>query len=259
MKRKSIETTKSPLKDKPLRNPGQSLDEQIESLVDEKGLNYALVCVLTLMLTALEWIRYLLDQPYTPIAFTILAFLVTPYALYKVITLRKEVQRLKMGRDGERAVGQYLELLRESGCRVFHDIVGEGYNIDHVVVAEQGVFAIETKTYSKPIKGEARIEVADNTIIINGFSNTDISRQVRAEANSLKDILLASTGKEVKVKPVVLFPGWYVDSSKSAKDLWILNPKALPTFIKNSPKIYSKEDMMLFTYHISRHIRTSHP
>lgn len=36
--------------------------------------------------------------------------------------------------EGERAVGQFLEQLREQGFHVFHDVVGTGFNVDHVLV-----------------------------------------------------------------------------------------------------------------------------
>ena len=47
-------------------------------------------------------------------------------------------------------MGQLLENLRADGARVFHDLVGEGLNIDHVVVSPHGIFVLETKTWSKP-------------------------------------------------------------------------------------------------------------
>lgn len=33
------------------------------------------------------------------------------------------------------------------------------------------------------------------------------------------------------LKPVTLFPEWYVVSSQAGSDIWALNPKALSTFI----------------------------
>ena len=59
--------------------------------------------------------------------------------------------------DWERAVGQTLEALRRKGYRVFHDLIGEGFNLDHVIISEHGVFSVETKTYSKPAKGGCKI------------------------------------------------------------------------------------------------------
>jgi len=251
---------KSPLTDKPLRNPGQSLDEQINKLYSEDMTDYAIYSAVVIMLAGLEWWRYYTNPSFSPITYTVIAVIVTMFCLYKLSNLKKKIRLLKLGRDGERAIGQYLEGLRETGCRVFHDIVGNGFNLDHVVISQHGVFVIETKTYSKPQKGEAKITVAGEQILINGSPcKSDVVTQAKAEANWLKGVLRESSGKDIMVKPVVVFPGWYIDNTTTSKSLnvWILNPKALPTYIENAPAVLTKEDMMLLSYHISRYIRTT--
>lgn len=255
MKAKSSNDKKSPLTASPLRNPGQSLDEKIQSLVEDTLSSYGTTLIFVIALTLMEWTRWGLNTPYSPIGFTLVCAVIVPICVVQIIKRKREIKFLKQGRDGERAVGQYLELLRESGCRVFHDIIGDGYNIDHVVVCEHGVFAVETKTYSKPSKGEARIERTESKLVINGATNTNIVIQARAEAISLTNIISESTGRRVNVKPVVLFPGWFVESKSNNDDVWVLNPKALPAFIQNSPKTLSRDEVMLFSYHISRYIR----
>lgn len=61
------------------------------------------------------------------------------------------------------------------------------------------------------------------------------------------------------VRPVVVYPGWFVTSTPAAKssDVWVLNPKALPTFINHGEKILSSEDVSLYAFHLSRYIRSS--
>ena len=54
-----------------------------------------------------------------------------------------------MARDGERDVAEYLNDLRKLDCYVLHDLPGKDFNIDHIIVSKQGVFAVETKTFSK--------------------------------------------------------------------------------------------------------------
>lgn len=49
--------------------------------------------------------------------------------------MRKSKQ-LKLARDGEKIVGQYLDDLKEKGNCVLHDIIGENFNVDHVVLSE---------------------------------------------------------------------------------------------------------------------------
>ena len=61
------------------------------------------------------------------------------------------MESIKLGRDGERVVAEHLQQLVGAGWRVFHDIQGDGFNIDHVVIGAGGISAVETKTRSKPV------------------------------------------------------------------------------------------------------------
>ncbi len=78
----------------------------------------------------------------------------------------------------------------------------------------------------------------------------------KAQASWLHGLLAGSTGKSFPVRPVVLFPGWYVkDSRGSRKELWVLEPKALAAFLANEPEAMTAEDAKLAAFHLSRFIR----
>lgn len=46
--------TKSPLKGRPLRNPGQSIEENIDRVVNDKATGWVLMVVMLLALTLME-------------------------------------------------------------------------------------------------------------------------------------------------------------------------------------------------------------
>jgi hypothetical protein len=85
-------------------------------------------------------------------------------------------------------VGQFLKDLRADGTRVFHDLVGDGLNIDHVVVSTHGIFVLETKSYRKPGRGDAVLQFDGERLLANGveFARHPV-RQVRALARWLAD------------------------------------------------------------------------
>jgi hypothetical protein len=60
------------------------------------------------------------------------------------------------------------------------------------------------------------------------------------------------------VKPVILFPGWFIDTTTEAKksDIWVLEPKGLPAFISNSQEQLSNEQVKMISFHLSRYIRS---
>ena len=81
--------------------------------------------------------------------------------------------------------------------------------------------------------------------------------QARAQADWSKHILQESTGKSYPVKPVIVFPGWFIKGTGGKKsNLWVLNPKALPSFLEKEPIRLTAEDVQIATYHLSRYIRT---
>lgn len=249
---------KSPIKEKTLRHPGQSLDERIDKLINDDALLYFLYAGALIGLVGYEWWRYFYEVPPNPLPITIAAIVGFPYCLYKIWKIYKETKLLKLGRDGERAVGQFLETLRSDGAVVFHDIIADNFNLDHVIVSRKGIYAVETKTYSKPEKGEAKIIFDGEKLSIQGAGTYNQPLvQVQSASKWLKDIIKATTGRSFSIKPVILFPGWFVETTEQGKkvDTWALHPKALPAFIKNQADSISQEDAQMVVYHLCRYVR----
>lgn len=165
-----------------------------------------------------------------------------------------------MARDGERLVAEGLQEMIKQGATVLNDIQGDGFNIDHVVVSKNGIFLIETKTYSKPINKETKITSDNENVYVDGMAiERNPIKQVKALSAWLRDLLSQSTSKTFKIRPVILFPGWYTDKTKSGAEIWILNPKALPKFISNEPITLKDDDVHMVAFHLSRYVRTFIP
>lgn len=136
----------NPLKDPPLRSPGQSLDEQLDRLLNEQLAILLITPPMLWVWSAMEWFAKWRHAPRTPEIYALMALGITVYCVWRITKLRRKIRAVKLGRDGERVVAQYLDDLRGSGARVLHDLLADGFNLDHVVVSERGIFAIETKT-----------------------------------------------------------------------------------------------------------------
>ena len=180
----------------------------MQDVIDDKVLTHILIACLMVYLAGFEWCRQYFNMKPAPKTFTVLVIPIIGYSIWRIINAMKEIEQLKLGRTGERAVGQLLEeKLRPMGCQVLHDIPFAGFNIDHVVIGPTGVYSIETKTQSKPAKGPASVQYDGQNVIVNGFKpDRDPVVQAKANAHSLAELIERSSGRKVTVRPVVLFP-----------------------------------------------------
>lgn len=250
--------SRSPLKNRPLRNPGQSLDEEIQRVVDEQAMAPFAAIVMLWTVALIEWLLVWRDAPRQPWVFTIAALIGTAWLALRFIRIRRNVKALRLGRDGERAVGQFLDGLRDGGARIFHDVPAEGFNLDHVVISTHGIYVVETKTITKP-SADAKVIYDGEQVTVAGLKpDRNPVTQAAAEAAWLRQILQQSTGREFPVRGVVAYPRWWIEQTNKERqrEVWVLEPKALPKFIENAPVVIPPEDVAMVAYHLARHVRS---
>jgi hypothetical protein len=249
---------KSPLEEPPLRYPGQGLDEKISQIYDDQIDTDALYIAFIIVFILVAWEQFFFPSKNNPVGFTILGIPALLYFSFRLRKAKRLIKILKLGRDGERIVGQGLEELRAQGFGILHDVVGHGFNLDHVIFSKHGIYVVETKTFSKPLKGKAEIMFQGPKLLVNGQAIIgDPITQAKAEADWLKRILEKTTGKKYPVKGIVVFPGWFVRPMPSTvkEEAWVLNPKALSSFISNEPIRLKDDEVAMAIFHLSRFVR----
>ncbi len=244
-------------KPKFLRDPGQSIDEQIDRLINDKFLALYLIASAFWLVAFLEWTAKIANRPRMPGTYAIAAALFSAVAVCQFRRIRRDVRNLKQGREGGREVAELLDDLKQYGARVVHDVPANNFNVDHVVISTRGIYAIETKKWSKPTK-QARIEFDGVRITLSGRpSDFDPINQCRAQSAWVQDQLKASTSRLFPVRGVVAFPGWWVEQLPTARgsDLWVLNPKALAAWIAREPETLSEADAAMAALHLQQYVR----
>jgi len=247
----------SPIKNPPPRVAGQSLDEELNRLLAEDVMPWIAVAILAGLFAVLEWLRWTFTIQPHPVIVTLGVVGFMAFCAYKALSYRRRIRNLKQGRDGEREVGAMLEELRADGCVVIHDLVGDGFNLDHVVLSTRGVFAVETKTVSKP-DGKANITYDGERVLIDGVGDyTCAADQAIAEAAWLRKLCASLTGKTYAVQPVVVFPGWWVENRKPPGQCpaWVLNPSALVKFIAGAREQVPEGEVRALIHHLRQHIQ----
>lgn len=250
---------RSPLKKEALHNSGESLFRRREDLSYD-FLSYFFIIVLLWLNFAITWYYLSLNKepPFWPwFATNVIA---TIYCLNKARPLLAQIKNSRLGYQGEKYVGQILDNLRDKDFKVFHDVINESGNIDHIVICRKGFFTIETKTYSKYIdKAFQQIRSDGQDLLINGFQNKQILSQAKAEAFWLSGQIKAITGVKEWVTPVIVFPGWFVpEQEKYTKtDTWVINPERFGKLIADLPESYTEAEIHKFTTIVERIIRES--
>ena len=87
--------------------------------------------------------------------------------------------------------------------------------------------------------------------------NRDPIVQAKAQANWLRDFIHQAIGKYPKVRPVVLYPGWFVKPQPKGVEVWVLNPRNLPAFLQYEKPILEQHEIGLIAGQLSQYIRGS--
>ncbi len=253
---------RSPLKNPPLRTPGESLQNEFDTLINDKAEPYILLLVLAPALALWEWVRYWTHQTPHPVIVTILAIIAGIVAWRKLTGLKSHLRDISRGIQAEKAVGQYLEQFRTEGYQIFHDIPGESggkkFNLDHVIIGPKGIFTIETKYRQKPEKGRGEVHYDGQQISVQGLRpDRDPVVQAKVQARWLFELLKSSTGKGIFVKPVVIYPGWWIENKVRDAEVWVINEKALASFINSQNAKLADSDIHLASFHLSRYIQSA--
>ncbi|RUO72155.1 NERD domain-containing protein [Pseudidiomarina sediminum] len=251
--------TKSPIKHKPWRTAGSTLQNRLTDIALGRVLLPYAITVFVVLIAAKDWSMWALGHPPNPWVMTIIAIITALISIPMMFKGYRDTQKIKLGIEGEQAVGEFLDRLRAQQAQVFHDIDGDNFNLDHVVITQAGIFVIETKTMSKPKSGKPELQYDGNQIMrgrkpIMG----DPVTQVTANCRWLKELLKETTGKDWPIKGVVVFPGWFVKrvpSEAADSGAWVLNPKAFPAYLSNEPVRLRDDEVFLAAFHLSKYIR----
>lgn len=86
---------------------------------------------------------------------------------------------------------------------------------------------------------DAKVIFDGERILVDGFEpDRNPVIQAKAQATWLREVLAESTGRKFPVRPVVLFPGWFVEQGKgTTREIWVLTLKALPSFLAREPAL----------------------
>lgn len=259
---------KSPIGFDLLRPPGHGLGEQIEQLQEDLWEQlFRLMFVPTAVVALYFGQVALLGDGSVGLGVALIYGALTlanaAYSLRQLLKTATELDKLKAGYDAELAVGQELNQLMRQGAHVFHDFPAERFNIDHIVVARQGVFAVETKGYTKLAEGDGR---KNATVVFDGkklvFPNYStikpLDQSVR-QAKWLSEWLSSATGARVRAAAVLALPGWFVDPAGEGAVI-VLSGRMLKSLLEQqTPQTLTDQTIQQIVHQLGQRCRDVKP
>lgn len=232
---KSRHRRRSPLAEKQIGNvPGQQLVTRISDHEAELLLGVMLM-FMALPLIFMLWAGQRIDWSKAKFGGTEWFYLICAAALfaYGLYCYIRHLNAREQAHDGllaERVTGMQLNRLVAKGCIVMHDLPCGNFNIDHIVIAPRGIYAVETKSFRKP-KGPsqgkpAKVEFDGEILKFSDFSIRKPIEQSRRQAKFLSDFLRESLGEAFRVDPAISIPGWWIEKTEAAKpsDVFVFTP-----------------------------------
>lgn len=147
------------------------------------------------------------------------AMIVFLWGLRDYIRHYRAREKVRDGWTAEHVTGLQLNRLVSDGCIVMHDLPGDGFNIDHVVIAPRGVYAVETKSFRKPKQIERgdnyRVSFDGSALRFPDFIERNAPAQAERQASWLSRVLRESLGVEVPVIPALALPGWHIEPNEA--------------------------------------------
>ena len=181
----------------------------------------------------------------------------------KLVKDGEQLDNLRAGFDAELAVGQELDQLMRTGAAVFHDFPAENFNIDHVVISTRGVFAVETKGYTKPGDREgkegATVNFDGTHLQFPTWKTKEPIEQAERQAQWLAKWATSAIGDPVTVTPVLALPGWFVKET-GRSSVRVYSGRALSGLLNAGVgESLSAQDVQRITHQVEQRCRTVVP
>lgn len=257
---------RTPLTRDMLRNPGESLRDQVEDL----GLDITGYLLGFVSFPLIFGFQILFSSQFASLKislgnllfYTIIIIGFSAYTLIKTVRLMRKRQSYRLGLECEMAVGQELNQLMLNGCKVYHDFPAEDFNIDHTIIGPAGVYAVKTKGRAKPDKGRG---AGDVKVIYDGkslqfpdWAETEPIAQARRQAQWLANWLKSAVGQQVPVQPALALPGWFIE--RKAPDMVVFNSKN-PQFLAKpkGQRVLADEMIQRIAHQVEQRCRDVEP
>ena len=211
------------------------------------------------ILTLYVWLFYfgVFDLNLTfAITLTVVTVGIFIYGFRKSRRLIKHMRNCYKGMEGERLVGEMLNKMSNDSVRVFHDVCGDCFNVDHLIISTHGIFTIETKHYDR--KKGYKFLYQDGMLLFNGRQCKTILNQMDGEACFISEKLESLCGRVYPIQKVAVIIGAYIENpTRDFSKYWILNESGFPKFFEKTKESLSIDEVRSIANQVTEWLKVS--
>jgi len=156
------------------------------------------------------------------LGFLVFAALLAAWRLVRTILAWRT---LRFMRDASIAVGHQLNRLDSQHGRVYHDVETSTGIVDHVLVGQGGIYAVNVVARRNRRAGSVRLDA--NELVFADSDDTVSIVDIASRTSRLERELRPFAGAKLRVRSVIAVPGWDIDAQHDDRHL-IVNERTLP-------------------------------
>lgn len=145
--------------------------------------------------------------------------------LVRLVQTFVSLHHVKLLRDANIAIGHQLQRIAAGFGRVYHDVETAAGIIDHVIVGQTGVYAVNVFA-RRPAKN-GYIELDNNKLVFRPMDKSASIVRTAKKTAALEREFRRMLDHRVRVRSVIAVPGWEVHEQSSEEHL-VVNDRSLP-------------------------------
>jgi len=146
-------------------------------------------------------------------------------ALFRLVKTFITCQQVRFLRDANIAIGHQLQRIATGFGRVYHDVETSSGIIDHIIIGQNGVYAINVFA-QRPAKNGS-VEIDNNDLVFSPSGKAQSILQTGKRTAALERDFRRLLDHRVRVRSVIAVPGWQIQEQSSEEHL-LVNDRSLP-------------------------------
>lgn len=145
--------------------------------------------------------------------------LVSGYAIFRLGKTVLAQNQLKFLHDANVAIGHQLQQMSAQGTRIFHDVGTSAGVVDHVIIGQNGIYAVNVVALRSAKGAHARLR--DNSIEYSNNETEHSIVSIAAKTARLQKEFRKLLGHKVRVRSVIAVPGWDIGEQPNDDHLMV--------------------------------------